>query len=502
VKRVAVIFDAGSVGMRGFLLLSLLLDTVAWAQNWALLNPAYRYNYSNDGTDTISNQIRVMHVDTLGPDSFRYELNRVGVVCDTCPASLGGPCDGCYVRVDQPQFLGFECIRSGPDWCMNGVDTFLIRANAIVGTSWVFSAEDGILATVDSVWPSLTFDTPDTVARILIDNSDTVLMSRTFGILRFHVEDHNISLIGVEGAGAGRLFPDPLAYFDFQPGDVLIYQVTGTSFYADPGGTVMPHIQGHFWMVVITGRDETTDTLDYSTSVACSSTYIDYDHVPDWPVAHGHWSFNRTDVLIDHPILGAYPGQVLDTSMCWFGGSDRYIVEHGVTSQGRAWMRSQRIGGTLPYGAGFDSADEVASGIFPRSQDPVLVRYKERLGPLWLMHILSGGALQQRISLVGAIIEGDTIISPPQISWAVGLDEHEIDDRYVFPNPVADALTIEGLPHGDMRLVVQDAAGRMCKEAAMTGMGRVVLDVSDLRPGLYMLRTIPGSFGQRFMVVR
>ena len=36
----------------------------------------------------------------------------------------------------------------------------------------------------------------------------------------------------------------------------------------------------------------------------------------------------------------------------------------------------------------------------------------------------------------------------------------------------------------------------------MTGMGRVVLDVSDLRPGLYMLRTIPGSFGQRFMVVR
>lgn len=40
--------------------------SIAQAQNWALLNPAYRYNYSNDGTDTISNQIRVMDVDTLG----------------------------------------------------------------------------------------------------------------------------------------------------------------------------------------------------------------------------------------------------------------------------------------------------------------------------------------------------------------------------------------------------------------------------------------------------
>ena len=43
------------------------------AQNWALINPAYKYNYSNDGTDTISNQVFVTHLDTLGVDSFRYE---------------------------------------------------------------------------------------------------------------------------------------------------------------------------------------------------------------------------------------------------------------------------------------------------------------------------------------------------------------------------------------------------------------------------------------------
>ena len=55
------------------------------AQNWALINPDYKYNYSNDGTDTISNQIFVTHVDTLGADSFRYALNRIGSRCEPCP---------------------------------------------------------------------------------------------------------------------------------------------------------------------------------------------------------------------------------------------------------------------------------------------------------------------------------------------------------------------------------------------------------------------------------
>ena len=57
--------------MRSILLLIALSGSAASAQNWALLNPAYKYNYSNDGTDTISNQIFVTHIDTLGVDSFR-----------------------------------------------------------------------------------------------------------------------------------------------------------------------------------------------------------------------------------------------------------------------------------------------------------------------------------------------------------------------------------------------------------------------------------------------
>ena len=66
------------------LFVALLLCSLAQAQNWALLNPAYKYNYSNDGTDTISNQIFVTHIDTLGVDSFEYSLNLVAERCESC----------------------------------------------------------------------------------------------------------------------------------------------------------------------------------------------------------------------------------------------------------------------------------------------------------------------------------------------------------------------------------------------------------------------------------
>ncbi|MBL0043901.1 MAG: hypothetical protein IPP33_05645 [Flavobacteriales bacterium] len=52
--------------MRSLTFISLLFCSVVSAQNWALLNPAYKYNYSNDGSDTISNRIFVTHIDTLG----------------------------------------------------------------------------------------------------------------------------------------------------------------------------------------------------------------------------------------------------------------------------------------------------------------------------------------------------------------------------------------------------------------------------------------------------
>ena len=152
--------------MRGLALLPVLLCVAAFAQNWALLNPAYKYNYANDGTDTISNQIFVTHIDTLGVDSFRYELNRIGVVCDTCvftSSNCWGE-DQTVIRLHRPQFLGGEAIEKDGIWWLTTTDTLRIEPAAHLGATW--TSPDGIIALVISEETEQVFGEEDSTKRI------------------------------------------------------------------------------------------------------------------------------------------------------------------------------------------------------------------------------------------------------------------------------------------------------------------------------------------------
>jgi len=131
--------------MRLLALLFFCLSLTANAQNWALLNPAYKYNYSNDGTDTISNQIRVMQVDTLGPDSFRYELNRVVELCDTC----AGP--NLHLWTDAPQFMQRTVNVGQSAWHFHGPGSFVVFPPAPLGASWLFDTLANVQATITSI---------------------------------------------------------------------------------------------------------------------------------------------------------------------------------------------------------------------------------------------------------------------------------------------------------------------------------------------------------------
>jgi len=478
----------------------------AFGQDWALINPAYRYNYSDDGTDTISNQIRVMEVDTLGPDSIRYELNRIAVVCDTCPASLGGPCDGCYVRVNQPQFLGFDCIRSANDWHFLGPDTFLVRSDASVGASWVFDASTGVTATVVAEWPASVFTTPDTLRRILLSSGDTLILSRSFGITHFANFGERHELIGVEGAGVGRSFPNPMAYFDFQPGDHLIYKVNSIWWASPPGGPSFHAPTYYFYEVVITGRTDRPDSVEYVTSVARSSIFIPYPgsvlDEPNWTPPLNQWSFHLNSLLASHPILTAYPGQVLDTAICWSSYYNTgYLVQHGITVDGRSTIGSRTIGQAWggPTG-GLDFSQSILPELFPSIFEAMVnVQYEEGLGLRkvefkgeWLGASLS-------VELVGAIIGGDTIIPPPVINWQVGLNEKQLSGIAIFPNPADDVVTVRGAI-GVSTIAIHDLEGRLIRTARINSENEAI-SVQDIKDGIYLLSS-EGHLPQRLVIVR
>lgn len=495
--------------MRAFgFLFALFMAIPGVAQDWALLNPAYRYNYSSDGTDTIRHQIRVMQVDTLGPDSFRYELNRVAVVCDTCPA-IGNTCAGCFVRVNQPQFLGFASVKAGNDWRFFGADTFLIRSSAGPGATWSFDLSNGITATVDAEWTEALFGVQDTIRRIVLSSQDTVILSRSFGIQRFVRGTNAVGLIGVEGPGVGRVYPDPLAYFDYQVGDELTYWLLSIYHLSYPGGPEYNTSLTSYWRVRITGRMDLADGVFYSTSWAIDEpggTGVTLPPIsqPDWQVPYNGWSFMRDELVVKHPLLGAYPGEVIDTSICenaYYPGYDvRSIAKYGLAPSGRTEMRYQPIGLSVnSMLCGFNAAEPTPQGVYPRHPEPVIAWYEEGVGLRAMWFRLTPGEGWYVAELVGAVIGGDTIVPPPVIHWDVGIWEREGNVGRVFPNPATCRIVLTQAPIG-AGLDIRDLESRLVLTQRITSANETI-DVQRLAPGIYFL-SVDGMAQQRLVIAR
>lgn len=475
-------------------LASMLITASLSAQDWALINPAYRYNYSNDGTDTIRHQIRVMQVDTLGVDSFRFELNRVAVVCDDCPA-IGNSCAGCFVRVNQPQFLGFECVQSGSDWYFFGTDTFMIRGDATIGVSWMFDEHNGITATVDDEWEEDLFGSPDNLRRILLSSNDTIVLSRSSGIVLFTRENVSYEIIGVEGAGLGRILPNLSSYFNFQQGDELVYRITCTTLASQPGGPQYPDLLAYFWKVIITARQNNPSGVNYSISSARTPNYCTFS--PDWPTPSSNWTFITNEILADHPILDAYPGKAVDGSICWSDMDGyhypRFIARHGLTQDGRDLLTYSKIGN---YGRGFDAIQEVSPGLYPiLSQVIGSIVYEDILGLIDVYFHFNG--YHRGVNLVGAIIGGDTIIPPPFVDYLVGINEEKTKSIGIHPNPAEDYFIIQGEP-GQM-ITIHDMKGRLILNSITTA-AKTEIVTRNLKAGMYLV-SVGSKSPERLIII-
>jgi hypothetical protein len=104
-----------------------------------------------------------------------------------------------------------------------------------------------------------------------------------------------------------------------------------------------------------------------------------------------------------------------------------------------------------------------------------------------------------RVRLVGAIIDGDTIITPPAIDWMVSLNEVSPVDVLIHPNPASNTCSITGLK-GPTQAVVIDMEGRTVQSALLSA-NPSTLDVSGLAPGTYIV-TMDGIRPLRLMIAR
>ena len=212
------------------LILVIFCGTILYSQNWTVFNKNYRYNYRYDNTSIITN---VLFADTFlitGGDTI-LKLNRVvakctGSYCPTSTVVLSG--NNNYI-INMPQFLQREIIIKPNYIQLNDTIKLTIFPTCTVGAVWKFDSLNNINITCINKLQQINFGVNDSVKILLIGTSDTLKLSKNFGILQWpqlYNQNKYYKLTGIELASTylptalfGERVPNAWDFYDFNVGD-------------------------------------------------------------------------------------------------------------------------------------------------------------------------------------------------------------------------------------------------------------------------------------------
>jgi hypothetical protein len=496
--------------MRGLALLPILVCAAASAQNWALLNPAYKYNYSNDGSDTISNQIFVTHIDTLGEDSFRYELNRIAVQCDSCLDGTGGVnawCNGCYLWLDQPQFPQRDAYVSGTTWHMSGPHSIAVLPDKPWGSTWLMDTASSTVATVVGIMDSIFMGISDSLKIISTSAGDTLVLGRNTGIVRWDDPYGAVSwrLIGVHGPDIGHLIPSPAGLMDLAPGDILQYEFCvgahqGDEYVDTDFGTCKYTITGP--------AVSDMDGISYPASNVAHGTNV--SHIGSSAL----WEYSATDPICFGPavhrwstpfyrLATSYPGQFIGPDTLEPGlWSDGFtcVAQHELGSDGNYVIRSRSF--DLSTGTGnlistlttsIDNLVAIYPAIYEGSAGIVF-------GAPYGMQLIDLYDFEgcQDYYLVGTVLSGDTSGVITSDSEILSVAQFDVDqEMFPSPNPANDHLDLSAVRSGETYSIL-DPIGRVVMSGTV-GDGHIL--ISCLTEGSFLIK-VGDLRGRRFIIAR
>jgi hypothetical protein len=482
----------------------------ATAQDWALLNPAHKYNYSVDGTDTITNQVFVTGIDTLGANDHLFTLSRVATICDTCGGSWS-----VFVWPDAPQWLGGTVRITNDVWHFSGNGSCVILPSAAEGSTWLYDTLNGVWAEMGATIAATTFGMPDEHRTISLSSGGGLLLSRDHGVLNWasgHV------LIGINGPQLGRTIPTLTEFFPYGNGDVLEYE------------------KWHGYCDGIGGCEGWSS--EYKFTVDAGTMADSAVHFSGWMTAHDLWYFqlggigSPTQYVHSYPnhasvwkagipelpwaeLLLSHPGQLVQRHHFMDPNSapNFCIAEHGLDSVGRyvigcrafAQGSSGEVGHFFIQGQSGPFGTVELPGPFDMAIPGDLhtgVTYAEGLGLI----AFTGNYFErgEHYLLRGLMLNGDTVYgSITDDGILLGTADLQVTDPFVIgPNPANAHITVDGLPPGTDALLVRDATGRTHLSIPVRNMDRSTIDVCDLPNGIYLLCASPGNLTQRFVVAR
>lgn len=214
-------------------ILFLFFYVFSFSQNWDVFNRNYRYNYKYNYSSLISNVLFVDTVKAVGIDTV-YSLNTIGLVCNgSCPTLSVNPTTTVLVT-NIPQFLQRK-IRKYNNGLVKLYDTtkMVIDPFCILNQTWLFDSVYNLTAQCVLINTENIFSILDSVKTILINNVDTLKLSKQFGIIQFpelYAKNKYYRLVGIEKRKYydsipyfGLKVPNAWDFYNFNVGDQMWY---------------------------------------------------------------------------------------------------------------------------------------------------------------------------------------------------------------------------------------------------------------------------------------
>lgn len=215
--------------------LGILISINISAQNWNVFNKQYRYNYIYDNNSLITNVLFADSIKQIGNDSV-YFMNRIGIECTgTCPTITTAITTTAMVIVpNMPQFLQRTIIKYSNGLVMlKDTAKQVIKPNCILNETWLFDSVNNKNAQCINLSTQTIFSITDSIKTILIDGTDTLKLSKQFGIIQFpNVYNKNkyYRLVGIENESIyeqsalyGLKVPNAWDFYNFDVGDKFCY---------------------------------------------------------------------------------------------------------------------------------------------------------------------------------------------------------------------------------------------------------------------------------------
>ncbi|MBP9068965.1 MAG: T9SS type A sorting domain-containing protein [Bacteroidia bacterium] len=470
--------------MRTRLLITLIIFSfIGYSQNWNVFNPNYRYNYKFDNSAVVTN---VIFAQSSGANASQTVCitNTIGVV------------NGGTLSLDQPQFLmrNINSMSNGTV-ILTDPSTITIVPKSSVGQSWVFDQGNNFTATCVSTSTQSIFNVMDSVRTIIVNNVDSIILSKQFGILQFpklYAQNKYYRLAGIEDNATytltalfGEKVPNAWDIYNYYIG---FKWCVLTEFSPTGSGS---NVNCSYAVRTVKSKTVTANSYVYTVDGV-------YTNSPG-PIISGYCAsstapstvINNTNLVIDgSPASGPlglsspsltentyYPGFAIQQGYPPYSHS---IVRLGKDNTGRIYKYHGAPCFNTSLGVGLPNQNEPA-GYGPSG--PISP-------PICGINQTWGVGLGKVSELSGYCVSGYQTYCTTCFG-AVGLHDLKKDEenKLLVPNPANSLLSLP-IDYGNVKFF--DPLGKLVKSVNLNG--KKVIDVSELPNGLYFVEIQTDSF--------